>query len=267
MNTFNNSKSRAASIKGQSTMRSKRGGLSRMGSKLSIATRRRRNNGRGSDPKEVNELKLNMKKALEDIHKLMNFEHDSKGTFRRLENTLVDLKKKNDVFVTQHSKITKKQEEIQNEHIHSMGEAEKQTQKVVKIYKDMQKMISSFKSEYRYGFKKIIKAEVDINFLLQQLNFIKTKIKPKKEEKINKEELLANIDGKFELLYGQVSDMASEQAHFNVNIQKDHENLKEPLEMELTKIRQEGNIMMRELERTQHNNREIIREKMNKSMF
>lgn len=266
MNTFNHKNSGAASIKNQTTMRSRRGGLSRMGSKLSIATRKRRRRG-GPDPKDINELKLNMKNALEDIRKLKNFEHDSLGTFRRFENTLVDLKRNDTNIMTQNRKLNSKQEVIQLEHSQAMKEASEQTEKVVKIYKDIQKMIGKFKTEYRYGFKKIIKSEVDINFLNQQLNFIKTKIKPKKEEKINKEKLLEEIDEKFEILYGQVSNMATEQAHFNLRIQNDQERLKEPLESELSKIRQESHIMMRELERTQNNNRRILRQKMNKSMY
>lgn len=267
MNTFNNGNSRAAKLRGQETMRSRKKGLSRMSSKMSISTRKRRGGVRGADSKEVNELKLNMKKVLDDIRKLNNFEYETEGTLRRFENTLVDLKKKNDMFVSQHSIITKKQEEIDTEHKNAMEEAERQTKKVVQIYKDIQKLINNFKSEYRYGFKKIIKAEVDISVLNQQLKFIKTKYKPKEEEKLNKNDLLKEIDGRFEILYDQVAEMASDQAQFNRRIQRDQESLKEPLQIEISKIREESNIMLRELERTQHTNREIMMQKMNHSMY
>ena len=169
--------------------------------------------------------------------------------------------------MSQHNKITKKQDKIEEVHSTTMGEAKEQTQKVVKIYKDIQRMISNFKIEYRHGFKKIIKAEVDINYLNQQLKFIKTKIKPKKEEKFNKEQLLHEIDEKFEILYKQIADMATDQAYFNSKIKKGQESLKEPLKVEISKLREESNIMMRELKRTQNNNREILRHKMNKSMY
>lgn len=52
--------------------------------------------------------------------------------------------------------------------------------------------------------------------------------------------------------------MASEQANFNQKIQDGQNNLKEPLEIEISKIRQEGDLMMRELERTQNANRELM---------
>lgn len=267
MNTFNNGPSRACQLKKQeTTIKSKRRGLSRMSSKMSISTRRRGTRFRGADHKVINELKLNMNKALEDIRKLKSFEHDSELTFRRFENTLVDLKKKNDMFMGQHNVIIKKQEEIEKQNEESVQISSEHTKKVVQIYKEIQKMINTFKSEYTYGFKKIIKAEVDINFLNQQLKFIKTKIKPK-EEKINKHELLKQIDNKFELLYQQVSEMAEDQAKFNSKIQREQENLKEPLEVEISKIREESNIMLRELERTQQNNREMLVNRLNKSAY
>eukprot|EP00344_Euplotes_crassus_P000956 CAMPEP_0197002782 /NCGR_PEP_ID=MMETSP1380-20130617/7209_1 /TAXON_ID=5936 /ORGANISM="Euplotes crassus, Strain CT5" /LENGTH=358 /DNA_ID=CAMNT_0042421069 /DNA_START=326 /DNA_END=1402 /DNA_ORIENTATION=- len=244
-----------------------RGGsrLNRGASKLSIATRRMRG-GRRGNPRETNGLKLNIKKLQEEVYRLTKFENESTSTFRKFENTLVDLKKKNDLFVSQHQKILKKQEEMESQHSSALNNIEKETLKVIKIHKDIKKLISDFKAEYRYGFKKIIKAEVDINFLLQQLKFIKTKIKPKDEEKIDKDKLLGEIDGKFELLYSQVHDMATEQAQFNSNLKKEQENLKEPIKNEISKIREESNIMMRELERTQNNNREMLSSRLNISM-
>lgn len=268
MNTFKQGNSRVCAIKKQETSKSKRHGLSRMSSKMSISTRRRGGGGRGgADSKEVNELKLNMKMVLEDCRKLKNFEHESEATFRRFESTLVELKKKNDLFISQHNAITKKQDEIELQHQNAMEETEKRTKQVIKIYKDIQKLINDFKTEYSYGFKKIIKAEVDIGVLNNQVKFIKNKIKPKKEEKFDKEELIKEIDGKFDVLYQQVAEMATDQAEFNIRIQKDQENLKEPLHAEITKIREESNMMLRELERTQQNNRDIVLHKMTQSMY
>ena len=261
--TINNGNSRAPALKKQETIKSKKRGLSRMSSKMSISTRKRGGGGRGgADSKDVEELKLNMTKVLEDIRKLKNFEHDSETTFRRFESTLVDLKKKNDIFVSQHNLITKKQEEIEWEHIKAMEISSQRTKKVIQIYNEIKSLIDDFKTEYRYGFKKIIKAEVDINVLNQQLRFVKTKIKPKEEEKLNKDDLIREVDAKFEVLYSQISDMASEQANFNSLLQREQENLKDPIEAEISRIREESNIMMRELERTQKNNREIIVHKM-----
>lgn len=78
MNNFNNSNSRDGKLKNQTTIRSKRGGLSRMESKLSIATRKIRGKGRkGGNSMDVSELKLNMKKVLEDLRKSKLFEHES----------------------------------------------------------------------------------------------------------------------------------------------------------------------------------------------
>ena len=60
-----------------------------------------------------------------------------------------------------------------------MEQLQEKTKKVQKIYKDIQKMTNDFKKEYRYGFKKIIKAEVDIHELMTQVRFIRSKLLPK----------------------------------------------------------------------------------------
>jgi DNA anti-recombination protein RmuC len=135
----------------------------------------------------------------------------------------------------------------------------KKQNKVQKIYNQIQKMIQDFKKEYRYGFKKIIKCEVEINELKTQLLFVKSKIIPKNAQKqLNKEDLIREIDGKFEILYDQIASMAFDQANFNQKIQNDQNKLQEPLEIEISKIRQESDLMMRELERTQKTNRELM---------
>jgi len=69
---------------------------------------------------------------------------------------------------------------------------------------------------------------------------------------------MKEIDHKFEIFYEQVSSMAFDQSNFNKKIQNDQNKLQEPLEVEIGKIRQESNLMMRELERTQHANRELM---------
>ena len=64
---------------------------------------------------------------------------------------------------------------------------------------------------------------------------------------------------KFELIYEQVTFMATDQARFNTKIQIDQNRLKEPLEIEILKLKQESDNMMRELERTQKANRDLMK--------
>lgn len=230
---------------------------------MSIATKSKKKRtvggGGGADSKIVSELQLNVKKLLEDMRKIKNFEHESGLTFRKIDQTFENLKQKSDLIEEEQAKIRKRNEEIESEHASAMGDLAEKTKKVAKIYNDIQKMVGDFKKEYRYGFKKIIKAEVDINDLLNQVKFIKTKILPKNQQKqLNKADLIKEIDGKFEIMYEQVASMASEQANFNIKIQNDQNKLQEPLEIEISKIRQESDLMMRELERTQKANRELM---------
>lgn len=255
-----------------STMRSKK--LARINSKMSMAQskkpKKRIGGGGvgGADSKIVSELQLNVKKLLEDVRKLKIFEHESGLTFRKIDGAIEEFKQKNIQFQDEHEKIKKKQEDIEKQHTNAMDELHEKTKKVEQIYKDIQKMINDFKKEYRYGFKKIIKCEVEINDLKTQVKFIRTKIIPQSKQKhLNKEQLIREIDGKFELLYDQVSAMASDQANFNIKIQHDQNKLQEPLEIEISKIRQEGDLMMRELERTQRANRDLIQSVINQPPF
>ena len=75
---------------------------------------------------------------------------------------------------------------------------------------------------------------------------------------MNKEDLIKEIDGKFDILYGQVTTLASDQANFNTKIQDNQNKIQEPLQNEMSRIRQESELMMRELERTQQENRQLI---------
>jgi len=144
----------------QSTMRSRqKKSLSRANSKMSIVSKKTKI-GRGpggADSKSVSELQLNMKKLLEDVRKLKNFEHESGLTFRKVEHRLDSVDEKNDKFQKEHDKIKRVQDDIVNQHQNAMTELNEKTKKVQKIYNQIQKMITDFKKEYRYGFRKIIK--------------------------------------------------------------------------------------------------------------
>ncbi|CAI2387265.1 unnamed protein product [Moneuplotes crassus] len=252
--------SRKESIGRSSRVKKKKSKLSRMSSRVSKASKQtRRIIGGGADSKVVNELQLNVKKLLEDMRKIKNFEHDSDLTFKRIHQSIEELNRKNELFKIEHNSIKKKQDDIQNEHSKAMSQIEDKTVKVQKIYKDIQTMINNFKKEYRYGFKKIIKAEVEIGDLKTQVKFIRNKLLPKDQLKqFKKEDLLKEIDVKFDILYGQVTEMATDQANFNTKIRDNQDKLQEPLEIEMGKLRQENELMLREIERTQQANRELI---------
>ena len=94
------SNSRKSSVDQQSTLKSRKRGLSRMNSKMSIATKnkgggkRTGGGGGGADTKIVSELQLNVKKLLEDVRKLKNFEHETELALKKIEHILDDQKLK-----------------------------------------------------------------------------------------------------------------------------------------------------------------------------
>lgn len=152
------SESKESSLDQRSVKRSVKRGLSRMTSKASMAIKRKggARGGGGADSKIVSELQLNVKKLLEDVRTLKNFEHESGLTFKKIDKTFEELKLQNLEIVKQQDFITKRNDEIASQHQNAMDELKEKTKRVVKIYHDIQTMIDGFQKEYRYGFKKII---------------------------------------------------------------------------------------------------------------
>lgn len=95
-------------------------------------------------------------------------------------------------------------------------------------------------------------------FTIKSTSYERKLYRNNQQKTLNKEELIKEIDRKFDMLYEQVALMASDQANFNIKIQNDQNKMKEPLEIEISKIKQESDIMMRELERTQQANRNLM---------
>ena len=90
---------------------------------------------------------------------------------------------------------------------------------------------------------------------------MKSKIKPKSPS-ISKEDVMKEVDNKFKVFYGQVESFATEQADFNNQIFNEHISLKEPILAQIEKMKNESNQIMRELNRTQKQNRKMIHSSM-----
>lgn len=84
-------------------------GLSRINSKVSIATKkktgRKVGGGGGADPKIVSELQLNVKKLLEDVRKLNLFEHDTKNYIQKADHKFEDQKVLNEAIIKEQAAI------------------------------------------------------------------------------------------------------------------------------------------------------------------
>ena len=118
-----------------------------MSSKVSMSTKKKQGGKKagGADSKIVSELQLNVKKLLEDVRKLKNFEHETGLSFKKIDKTFDEIKLRNYEISEEQEKINKASEDILEQHTNAMNDLEEKTKRVVKIYNDIQKMINDFK--------------------------------------------------------------------------------------------------------------------------
>jgi phage host-nuclease inhibitor protein Gam len=81
----------------------------------------------------------------------------------------------------------------------------------------------------------------------------KTENKEKEKAKSNSE-----IDEQFDILYKRIQEMATNQSNFNMMMKRSIEEIGEPLERQIDNMRQESQILMKELERVQNINRDLL---------
>jgi hypothetical protein len=74
----------------------------------------------------------------------------------------------------------------------------------------------------------------------------------------NNRRIIAEVDRKFEVLYGQIEVMAQEQQRFNAMMERAQKMIKEPIEKEVENIKKENESMQFELQRTLNSNREVL---------
>ena len=149
--------------------RQSRSRLSRMNSKMSMVTSRKKGPGAGLKSKIdelsklVQEMKLNSDKNIEDIRVLRNTEYDRKQRFDHMEEIVFRLQKSHDIWNADHEVIKSKQAWIDDQHTEGMNRIEYVHSDMQKIYKDTQKVISLFRKEYKLGFERIVRCEVQLS--------------------------------------------------------------------------------------------------------
>jgi hypothetical protein len=172
---MNRTASRASKLKHGETVTSRqsKSRLSRMNSKMSLVSSKKKGPGAGLKlkidelNKQVQEMRLNVDKNLEDIRVMKNTEISRKSRFEEMEEIVHFLQKSHDVWNENHEVIKYKQEAINQEHSEGMRKIQEVHEKVQTIYKDTQKIISLFRKEYKSGFERIVRCEVqlgEVNF-------------------------------------------------------------------------------------------------------
>jgi len=68
----------------------------------------------------------------------------------------------------------------------------------------------------------------------------------------------SDVDEKFDTLYKRIEEMAHNQANFNSMMKESIKELDKPVEKQLKNMTKESELILKELERAQGNNREIL---------
>ena len=167
---MNQTASRSNKVFRGDTMTSKqsKSHISRMNSKASLISSKKKGPGVGLKlkidelQKQVQEMKLNVDKNLEDVRVLRNTEIDRKKRFDTMEETVKYLQQTHDRWNEDHDELMLRQTEISDQHKSDMDKVEDIYERMLKIFKDTQRIISLFRKEYKIGFERIVRCEVQL---------------------------------------------------------------------------------------------------------
>lgn len=143
--------------------------LSRMNSKMSLMSSKKKGPNAGMKlkidevSKQIQEMKLNLDKNLEDVRVIKNAEIERKQILAQMKETVSFLQNTHDQWNRDHNQVKIHQQEIREEHQDGMKAIREVTDDVNRLYKDMQKMISLFRKEYKNGFERIVRCEILLN--------------------------------------------------------------------------------------------------------
>ena len=107
----------------------------------------------------------------------------------------------------------------------------------------------------------LVKWEVDINELSNGIKLLKLKSGQIWQDKLLKEnnkKVMADVDKQFTQLYERITEMASNQAEFNMMINNKQQTMNVPIFNEVELIRKENISMQYELDRAINSNRDML---------
>ena len=131
------------------TSRQSKSRLSRMGSKMSLVSSKKKAPGAGMKlkideiSKQIQEIKLNLDKNLEDVRVIKIAEIERKQTLTQMRETVAFLQQNHDIWNADHDLIKVKQQEINDQHSDGMKSIHSTYDEINKLHKDMQKMINN----------------------------------------------------------------------------------------------------------------------------
>ncbi|CAI2384634.1 unnamed protein product [Moneuplotes crassus] len=255
----------------ESTVKS-RSKLSRMNSKMSMVSSRRKGPGAGLKTK-IDELNkkvqisnLNMEKALEDFKTMKNQEAQRHERFQEMDDLVTYLQKNYDQWLDEHQEIIIRHQELDEQYNKGLVDISDKYSKISKIYKETKQMVEANRKAFKDGFERIIRCEVNQQEDHRRIQVLQNKIKedmlskalPNESLEKLQENYAGNVDEKFEVLYDRIHQMATDQADFNLKMKKSLDRLGAPIQKQMETMIKENELMHIELERSQNHNRELL---------
>ena len=241
--------------------------LSRMSSKLSSMSKNKNKAGfKGKMEeitKKIKEMSLNIERTMEDVKRIKSQEKERDDIIKVFTDSVKSLQSQHEKWIQANENIEIRQDQIDSIISETISTVNSKAKEVSNTQKSISKEINDFKEEYKEGFRRILKWEINIREIKNNINLIQKKLKesdkdPKSETNFSK--FMCKIDAQFDILYKRIKVMAEEQSEFNIGIKNQQDMMMKPTQVQINTMRQENKMIHKELERTQIANREMLSE-------
>ena len=241
--------------------------LSRMSSKLSSMSKTKNKAGfKGKMEeitKKIKEMSLNIERNMEDVKRIKSQEKERDDIIKVFTDSVKSLQSQHEKWIQSNESIEIRQDQIDSIISETISTVNSKAKEVSNTQKSISKEINDFKEEYKEGFRRILKWEINIREIKNNINLIQKKLKesdkdPKSETNFSK--FMCKIDAQFDILYKRIKVMAEEQSEFNIGIKNQQDMMMKPTQVQINTMRQENKMIHKELERTQIANREMLSE-------
>ena len=171
--------------------------------------------------KKIKEMSLNLERTMEDVKKIKSQEKERDDIIKASTDAMKILQNSHDRWNQDNEEVKLRQNQIDSVISETIKTIKSKAKEVSNTHTDIIKAINDFKEEYKEGFRRILKCEINIREIKNNINLLQKKLKDSEKEsnsQINVNKMMCKIDAQFDILYKRIKTMADDQSEFNVKI-------------------------------------------------